>query len=355
MEDVVRRLENIIEDAHAINEELIKKSGPAKLSAASMARRLGNITENANASNEVLAKNGAPVTLTAASSPWRTSSRVATAMETFTSRIENVDLRTKLNELQKHVEADLGPQATDPHSGVYNPARLLRFLLLNDMNVADSRTSIVLNSNARHEFKMGAKRMLIVRDDLNFGGLPRWGELQKCQPSNPFIGRTKTGQVLSYINWGARCKFDALKKIFSVVEYIDGRSYNQSSRTRFPILHRNSDRGNAVIMYIQELSRILYDALSSVEASHVSIVSFYDFEGGSFGSLMGLMERELRRVNVRLVIRLGAIFLSIILKPLTFRHDRYASNGRRLTASNAPHSPSSDVSRQLSSILEDVL
>ena len=187
MVDVVRRLENIIKDANATNEELLKKSGPAKLSAASMARRLGNITENANARNEVLVKNSVPVDLTAASSPWQTSPRVGKAMETFISRIEDVDLRTKLTELHKHVEADLGPQATDPHVGVYNPARLLRFLYLNDMNVADARTNIVLNSNARLEFAMDAKRAHIVRDDLNFEGLPRWDELQKCQPNNPWI------------------------------------------------------------------------------------------------------------------------------------------------------------------------
>ena len=50
---------------------------------------------------------------------------------------------------------------------------------------------------------------------------------------------------------------------------------------------------NVVVMYTQELNRLLYDALSSVEASHLSAVTFYDFEGGSFGSLMGLMECEL--------------------------------------------------------------
>ena len=198
MQDVVRRLENIIEAQAA--KAAFWKAGPLVLADRPMAE----------------------------SSPWRTSSEVMKAMETFTSRIENVDLRTKLNELHKHVEADLGPQATDPHSGVYNPARLLRFLHLNDTNVADARTSIVLNSNARHEFKMDVKRALIVGEDLNFEGLPRSGELQKCQPNNPWIGRTKSGQVVSYINWGARCNYDALKETFSVVEYIDGRSYNQS-------------------------------------------------------------------------------------------------------------------------------
>ena len=51
MVDVVRRLGKIIEDANATNEALIKKSGPTKLTQASMARRLGNITENANDTN----------------------------------------------------------------------------------------------------------------------------------------------------------------------------------------------------------------------------------------------------------------------------------------------------------------
>ena len=204
MVDVVKRLENIIKDANTINEEHRKKAGPVVMADKPMVD----------------------------SNPWRTSARVGKAMKTFTSRIENVDLKTKLNELHKHVETDLGPQATDPLSGVYNPARLLRFLHLNDMNVADARTSIVLNSNARHEFKMDAKRALIVSEDLNFEGLPRWGEYQKCQFCNPWIGRTKTGQVVNYMNWGARFNSDALKKTFSVGEYVDGRSYTQSLRTR---------------------------------------------------------------------------------------------------------------------------
>ena len=48
-----------------------------------------------------------------------------------------------------------------------------------------------------------------------------------------------------------------------------------------------------MVLYSQELARLLIDALISVEVRHISFVAFYDCSGGDFGSLMGMMECEL--------------------------------------------------------------
>ena len=48
-----------------------------------------------------------------------------------------------------------------------------------------------------------------------------------------------------------------------------------------------------VVLYCEELRRLLVDALVSVEARHISYVIFYDCSGGDFGRLMGMMECEL--------------------------------------------------------------
>ena len=48
-----------------------------------------------------------------------------------------------------------------------------------------------------------------------------------------------------------------------------------------------------MLLYCDELSRLLVDALVSVEARHVSFVVFYDCSGSDFGKLMGVMECEL--------------------------------------------------------------
>ena len=144
-------------------------------------------------------------------------------METFISRLEDQESRAKLEELRKHVTADLGAQATEPLSGVYNAARLLPFLYQSEMDVGDARTQTILNFNARQEFEMDAKRKLIVGNDLSFDSLPRLAEYRKFQPANQFVGRAKDGRPISYVNFGSQCDVEGLKKAFSVEEYVEGR------------------------------------------------------------------------------------------------------------------------------------
>ena len=193
IEDVVRRLERIIED---------REAAPA--------------TEQGG--DPLVMAGNSPADLP---SPWHTSPRIATIMESFTSRIEDLKLRTKLNELCKLVEADLGVQTTSPLNGVYNVSNLLRFLYQSEMDVGDARAQIVLNSNARLEFKMDAKRKHIVSDDLSFDKLPRLGELQQYQPTNKMVGRAKDGRVISYTKFGAN--MHNLKEAFTIEEYVDGQ------------------------------------------------------------------------------------------------------------------------------------
>ena len=116
----------------------------------------------------------------------------------------------------------LGAQATEPLSGVYNPARLFRFLCIAEMDVRDARNQIVLNFNARVEFELDAKRERIVREDLSFNTLPRMLEYIRYQPFNPFLGRAKDGRAVSYLNFGDKSDFEGLKKAFTVDEYMDG-------------------------------------------------------------------------------------------------------------------------------------
>ena len=191
MQDVVRRLEEIIEEAET---ELAASFAPAL-----------SITDKTNS----------------LSSPWRTSPKVCTAMETFISRLEEQESRAKLEELRKHVTADLGAQATEPLSGVYNPARLFYFLCSAEMDVRDARNQIVLNFNARVEFKVDAKREHIVLEDLSFNTLPRYLEYLQYQPVNQLVGRAKDGRVITYLNFGGKCDFEGLRKAFTIDQYID--------------------------------------------------------------------------------------------------------------------------------------
>ena len=144
MQDVVRRLEKIIQDAEAARAKFCTSSRPKNLSD----------------------------TLRSLSSPWSVSQKVTAAVESFSSRFTDPELQPKLVELRKLVDADLGPEVTEPLAGVYSATNLLRFLRMCENDVNDARTQVVLNSNARLEFKMDAKREHIVCDDLSFDTLP---------------------------------------------------------------------------------------------------------------------------------------------------------------------------------------
>ena len=201
MADVVRRLESIIKDAATAARRRISRprGGPQVLS-----KRAKAVVES-----------------------WCSgSSRVATALESLISRIEDVDLRTKLAELREQVKANLGPRATDPNSGVYNSARLLRFLLQSEMDAHDANVQVVLNYNAREEFAMDAMRERIVKEDLSSFTVPRMAEYLKYQPFNQNIGFGKDGRRIWHFHFGNKCDMTGLKEAFSIEEYVEGRNYH---------------------------------------------------------------------------------------------------------------------------------
>ena len=223
MQDVVRRLEKIIEEAET---EPIgprrRMSGPT---VQERRRTSGPTVQERRTGSGAVLETGESNSL---SSPWRASPKVSTAMETFISRIEDQEPRAKLEELCKHATADLGAEATEPLSGVYNPARLFYFLCSAEMDVEDARTQIVLNFNARMEFNIDAKRELIVKEDLSLNTLPRMLEYVGYQPYNPCVGRAKDGQTITYQNFGNKCDFEGLRKAFTIDEYIDCRYKEES-------------------------------------------------------------------------------------------------------------------------------
>ena len=118
--------------------------------------------------------------------PWTKGSPTFKALQTFPSRIKDVEVRTKLEKLMQDVEGLLGSEAVDVLSGVYNPARLYRYLCANDMDVRDARSMVVMNSNARVEFKMDARRKRIVEQNLSFPEIPRASELSLLQCQSRF-------------------------------------------------------------------------------------------------------------------------------------------------------------------------
>ena len=214
MGDVVRRLESIIEEADAAPVKLSAKAGP---------RVLGDKKK----------ATGLP-------SPWRAAPNVITSMDTFASRIEDPTARGKLEELRKEVEAALGPHAVNNSYGVYNVARLYRFLRISKMDVQDAKVMTVLNSNARLEFKADEKRRRIIEEDLSYDTLPRFRELLIYQPINNFVGRAKDGCIIAYIHFGRDFDIDGLAGAFSIEEYRD------------------------LVMICKELKCLLYDTISAI-------------------------------------------------------------------------------------------
>ena len=199
------------------------------------------------------------------SSPDVLGANILTAAQAFAERVGDPGTRAKLQELRQEVGALLGEQAVAEVTGVYNSLRLYRFLLGNEMDVYDAKSKIGLNSIARAELEMDAKRVRIVREDLGFATLPRAAEFRAYVPGNPFAGRAKDGRVVEYHCLGAAIDLEGLQRAFSVQEATE------------------------LLLYNIELSRMLLDALGAAECRNISSVSFYDCSGGRLHSLFKLM------------------------------------------------------------------
>ena len=54
----------------------------------------------------------------------------------------------------------------------------------------------------------------------------------------------------------------------------------------------------AVLLHVQELTRLQTEAISAVEARNVAQIGFYDCSGVNIGALLGVMECELSQVKL---------------------------------------------------------
>ena len=201
-----------------------------------------------------------------AANAWAAGSPVAAALERFASRLEDSKHRAQLEALTEEVKNILGPDAINAVKGVYNPAKLYRALRAAGMDVSDAKAHVVVNANARDEFKMDAKRALIVREGLTFDTLPRHQELRTYQPGNLFMGRSKAGEVIVYHHLGAGADFAGSRKAFSIEEYVE------------------------TVLFCMELQRIMLDALCAAEGRDVHFIVFYDMNGISFGDFLCHLE-----------------------------------------------------------------
>ena len=207
-----------------------------------------------------------------ASSPNLLVGTLLTAAKQFASRVGDTKSRAKLQELRQKVGALLGDEAIAEVKGVYNSPRLYRFLLNNQMDVVDAASKVVLNSKARADLGMDAKRKRIVSEDLSLTSIPRAAEFRTYVPSNPFVGRAADGRFVDYYCLGAAVDVEGLRKAFSVEDC-----------TEF-------------LLYTIELSRILLDAASAVEYRAISYFTFYDCSNFSLDTLFTMMGCESLRV-----------------------------------------------------------
>ena len=185
MDAVVSRLEMIIEEADAVPSTGASTRRPPTAAPKSM-RREGE---------------------SSVSNPWKLGSKVATSLDTFASRLEDEESGQKLLELAKEVREVLGPDVTSNMSGVYNHARLYRMLCFNSMDVCDTLSMVIVNSNAREEFGVDAKRQRIVTENLGFSTLPDQDKWRKYQPHNLFLGMSKDGRLVTYYSLGTAADF----------------------------------------------------------------------------------------------------------------------------------------------------
>lgn len=207
-----------------------------------------------------------------AASPNVLVGNLLAAAKEFASRVGDAKSRAKLQELRQKVGGLLGDEAIAEVKGVYNSPRLYRFLLSNQMDVVDAASKVVLNSKARAELGMDAKRKRIVGEDLSLTSIPRAADFRTYVPSNPFVGRSKDGRFIDYHCLGAAVDVEGLQKAFSVKDCTE------------------------LLLYTIELSRMLLDAAGAVEGRNISYVTFYDCSNFSLDTLFTLMSCELLSV-----------------------------------------------------------
>ena len=113
--------------------------------------------------------------------PWIEGSAVVESLRTYASVLEDPDQRQLLEELHFKVETLFGTEALDPVKGIWNLARLFRFLASADMDVNDAVRLLIVSDSLRVKHRMDAKRELIVSEDLGLSTLPRVKEAHACE------------------------------------------------------------------------------------------------------------------------------------------------------------------------------
>ena len=113
--------------------------------------------------------------------PWVEGSAAAEALQNYASFLKDPDQRQLLEELHAKVETLFGTEAIDPAKGVWNLARLFRFLRSAEMDVNDAVNLLIASDSLRVKHSMNAKRELIVSEDLSLSTLPRAKEAHACE------------------------------------------------------------------------------------------------------------------------------------------------------------------------------
>ena len=121
---------------------------------------------------KVMANSGLSAAVT---SPWAPGSAATTAFQSFASRLESEEERTKLRKLRSEVETMLGADAVSATKGVWNSARLLRFLKISGLDVNDAKAQIAASADTRTEHDMDGKRRHIVEENMSFDSIVSFG------------------------------------------------------------------------------------------------------------------------------------------------------------------------------------
>ena len=104
-------------------------------------------------------------------SPWSPGSLIAKSLETFSSNLASGKERQALTQLKNEVGSMLGRNAVTGTKGVWNAARLFRFLKIAELNVHDALVKVSLSARARTDHDMKSKRKIIVQENLSFDTL----------------------------------------------------------------------------------------------------------------------------------------------------------------------------------------